>query len=276
MFSTSGATVDVWDVNRAEPVHTFSWGADTINTVRWNQAETSILASCATDRSVMFHDMRTKSSLAKLILSMSSNAVSWNPMEAFYFAVANEDHQTYVFDMRYLDKAVNVLRGHVGAVLDVDFAPTGQEIVTASYDKTIRIFDVRKGSSRDIYHNRRMQRLFCIKFSMDSKYVMSGSDDGNVRVWKSQAAAKLGVASPREQAALNYSSALTQRYGELPEVKRVLTHRIIPKMVKSASRISQIQRDSIKRKEENRRKHSKPGTVQASNIRKDIVVTVKK
>ena len=273
--STSGC-VDVWDLARAEPVQTFSWGADTVSTVRWNQAETSIVASAASDRSVMFHDMRMKNSLAKLVLAMNSNSIAWNPMEAFYFAVANEDHQAYVFDMRYLDKAVNVLRGHVGAVLDVDYAPTGQELVTASYDKTMRIYDVRAGSSRDIYHTRRMQRLFCARFSGDANYVLTGSDDGNVRIWKAQASAKLGVVAPRQKAALEYADALKQRYKELPEVKRVLQHRIIPKQIKSASRITQIQRDSIKRKEENRRKHSKPGTIQASNIRKDIVVTVKK
>lgn len=276
MFATSGGTVDVWDVQRAEPVRTFSWGADTITTVRWNQAETSIVASAATDRSIMFHDMRTKASLAKLVLSMSSNAIAWNPMEAFYLAVANEDHQAYVFDMRYLDKAVNVFRGHVGAILDIDYSPTGQEVVTASYDKSMRIFDVKQGSSRDIYHTNRMQRLFSTRFSGDSKYVLSGSDDGNIRIWKTQAASKLGVVAPRQQAALEYADALKDRYKELPEVKRVLKHRNVPKHIKSAGRITQIQRDSAKRKEENRRKHSKPGAVPESNIRKDIVVTVKK
>lgn len=33
---------------------------------------------------------------------------------------------------------------HVSAVIDVDFSPTGKEIVTGSYDKTIRIFEVEK------------------------------------------------------------------------------------------------------------------------------------
>jgi WD repeat and SOF domain-containing protein 1 len=276
LFATSGAAVEVWDTQRAEPVQSFSWGADTVTCVKWNQAETSVVASCATDRSVVFHDMRTKTSLAKLILSMSSNALSWNPMEAFYFAVANEDHQAYVFDMRYLDRAVNVLRGHVGAVLDVDYAPTGQELVTASYDKSLRIFDVRSGSSRDIYHTKRMQRLFCTKFSQDSGYLLSGSDDGNIRIWKAAASAKLGPLAPRQKAQLEYAEALKERYKELPEVKRVLKHRIVPKAIKSAARVTQIQRDSIRRKEENRERHSKPGSVQKSNVRTDIVVAVKK
>ena len=35
-----------------------------------------------------------------------------------------------------------IYKDHIGAVLDVDYAPTGKEFVTASYDKTIRIFNV--------------------------------------------------------------------------------------------------------------------------------------
>lgn len=37
-----------------------------------------------------------------------------------------------------------------------------------------------------------MQRIFCVKYSMDSKYVLSGSDDGSIRLWKAKASEKLG------------------------------------------------------------------------------------
>lgn len=36
--------------------------------------------------------------------------------------------------------------------MDVQFSPTGEELVTASYDRTIRIWNRDKGHSRDIYH----------------------------------------------------------------------------------------------------------------------------
>jgi len=46
----------------------------------------------------------------------------------------------YTYDMRYLEKPVVVHMDHVSAVLDVDYAPTGREFVSASFDKSIRIF----------------------------------------------------------------------------------------------------------------------------------------
>lgn len=41
------------------------------------------------------------------------------------------------------------------------------------------------------YHTRRMQRIFCVNFSADGRFVLSGSDDTNIRIWKAQASAPL-------------------------------------------------------------------------------------
>jgi WD repeat and SOF domain-containing protein 1 len=38
-FATSSLAVNVWDTGRSEPIHTYSWGADTVTTVRFNPAE---------------------------------------------------------------------------------------------------------------------------------------------------------------------------------------------------------------------------------------------
>jgi WD repeat and SOF domain-containing protein 1 len=42
--------------------------------------------------------------------------------------------------------------------MDVAYSPTGKEIVSGSYDRTIRIFNVRAAKSREVYHAKRMQR----------------------------------------------------------------------------------------------------------------------
>ena len=124
---------------------------------------------------------------------MKTNAIAWNPMEAFNFSTASEDHNCYTFDMRSLSQSLSVAKGHVSAVMDLDYSPTGKEFVTASYDKTIRIFEARQGKARDVYHTKRMQKAFSVLYSMDDKYLLSASDDGNIRLWKARAAEKLGV-----------------------------------------------------------------------------------
>ena len=49
--------------------------------------------------------------------------------------------------------------------------------------------------SRDIYHTKRMQRLTCAAWSLDDRFIYSGSDEMNIRIWKARAAEKLGVVS---------------------------------------------------------------------------------
>lgn len=116
IFATSGSAIDIWDHDRAEPVQTLNWGVDTINTVKFNQTEKNIIASTGSDRTIILYDLRTSQPVTKLVLAMRTNAIAWNPMEAFNFVAANEDHNVYAFDMRKMDKAQNILKDHVSAV----------------------------------------------------------------------------------------------------------------------------------------------------------------
>ncbi|KAG9300264.1 hypothetical protein G9A89_011337 [Geosiphon pyriformis] len=276
IFATAGSQIDIWDEARSEPVKTLKWGEDTLNTVKFNQTEVSILASCGTDRSIIMYDLRTNSPLTKLILQMKTNAIAWNPMEAFTIAAANEDQNCYIYDMRKMDIALNVLKDHVAALLDVDYSPTGEEIVTGSYDRTLRIYKAREGHSRDVYHTKRMQRIFCVKYSMDAKFLLSGSDDGNIRLWKAKASEKLGMKDYREQAYLAYSESLKERYKTLPEIRRISRNRNIPQEIKNAQKKKQIMLNSQKTKEENVRKHSKKGAVPYPVERKKNIVGIAK
>ena len=48
---------------------------------------------------------------------------------------------------------------------------------------------------REIYYTKRMQHVSSIKWSLDNKYILSGSDEMNIRLWKANASEKLGKVS---------------------------------------------------------------------------------
>jgi DDB1- and CUL4-associated factor 13 len=279
-FAASSSSISIYDLSRpsSAPTQTLQWptSTDTINAVSFNQVETSILASTALDRAVVLYDLRTSSAVSKVVLRLSSNAISWNPMEAFNFAVANEDHNCYLFDMRRLDRALNVLKDHVAAVMDVDFSPTGEELVTASYDRTVRLWNRDRGHSRDIYHTKRMQRVFSAMYTPDNNYVLSGSDDGNVRLWRANASARSGIKSARQRQKREYDEALVRRYAHMPEIRKIKKHRHIPRTVRKAGEIKGEELKSLKRKEENVRKHSKKGSVPRLSEREKMVLATEK
>jgi DDB1- and CUL4-associated factor 13 len=51
--------------------------------------------------------------------------------------------------------------------------------------------------------------------------VLTGSDDGNVRIWKARASEKLGIVTARERAALEYRDTLKERWKMDAEVGKV-------------------------------------------------------
>ncbi|CAK7891123.1 protein Sof1p [[Candida] anglica] len=260
LFVTGGASIQLWDMNRSKHISNLSWGADNISTVKFNRTETNIIASAGSDNSIVLYDVRTNSPIQKVVTSLRTNAIAWNPMEAFNFASGCEDHNAYLWDMRRLDRSLNVYKDHVAAVMDVDFSPTGEELVTGSYDKTIRIYRAREGHSRDIYHTKRMQHVFCVKFTTDSRYILSGSDDSNVRLWRSNASDRASIKSSRQRAKLEYDAALKERFKHMPEIRRISRHRHVPIVIKKAGEIKRVETDALKKRQDNARKHSKPGS----------------
>lgn len=249
-FATCGEQVEIWDETRSDPLQSFTWGVDSITNVRYNPIEQNVLVSTGSDRAIILYDVRKSTPIRKLVLAMKSNGISWNPVEAFMFTAANEDSNLYSFDMRYLDRPTKIHIDHVMAVLDVDYSPTGTEFVSGSYDKTVRIFESRSGRSREVYHTKRMQRIFCVKWSSDNSYVLSGSDETNIRLWKAQASKKIGKLRGRERASLNYAAKLRHQYRWHPLVRRIVRHRHVPKMIYSLRKEKHVRMMKLKRSQQ--------------------------
>lgn len=150
--------------------------------------------------------------------------------------------------------------------MSVDFNPTGTEFASGSYDQTLRIFDLNKFTSKEVYYTRRMRkfvhlfffsflfefrnseifffRIFSVKYSLDGHYLLTGSDDQAIRIWKADSTAPLFTPLKPLQQKLDYNKQLLERffffgllfetkflktfffekkrYGEVEEVKKVL------------------------------------------------------
>jgi WD repeat and SOF domain-containing protein 1 len=87
------------------------------------------------------YDTKSGINISEFAMSKRTNALCWNPMNPYVFSIANDDMNSYTFDMRKLGKGPTIMHsGHMNAVMTLDYSPTGLEFVTGSYDKTIRIF----------------------------------------------------------------------------------------------------------------------------------------
>ncbi|CAD6572531.1 MAG: hypothetical protein TREMPRED_000570 [Tremellales sp. Tagirdzhanova-0007] len=278
LFATASNAVQVWDENRSNPLSTLSFGGslETVAGVRFNQSETSVLASVGNDRTLCLYDIRTGKAERRIVMQFRSNCLSWCPTLPTVLLLGSEDHNLYTFDIRNLNTSTQIYKGHVGGVMGCDWSPTGEEFASGSYDRTVRLWNRDAGKSRDVYHTKRMQRVFDVTFTPTSDFVITASDDGNVRIWKSNASTKLGPVSAKERQAIEYRQKLVDRWSSTKDIRAVKERRHVPSSVHNAVKLKRDMIEAAKVKEERRRKHSRAGKEKPKAERKKAVIVEQK
>jgi WD40 repeat protein len=75
-----------------------------------------------------------------------------------------------------------ICSGHKGLVVGLAFRPNGQELLTASWDQTVKIWDVESGQERASF-DWQIGRLVAIAIAPDGLRAAAGSETGQVVVW---------------------------------------------------------------------------------------------
>jgi WD repeat and SOF domain-containing protein 1 len=262
-FVTSSDHVLLWDVNRTKPIQKFVWGDDTVTHCRFNKVEADLVACCMTDRGVFIYDTRTKAAHSKIVMEMCCSSVSWSPMDPNVFVAGSDDWNCYLFDLRLPGRPRNVFQGHIHPVTSVDFCPTGTHFVAGSQDNTVRVWELTqttKSTSQELFHTKRMAKVFSVKWSLDNQYIFSGSEDAIVRIWKADASKPIRPLRGAEKNTFNYMRSLRDKYNVFPEVRRITNQRNTPKFIRKTSlRKKRIQlKDAVKEMSRTKSDNLKP------------------
>lgn len=95
-----------------------------------------------------------------------------------------------------------------------------------------------------------MQKVFAVSWSVDNRYILSGSEDTNLRVWKAESHVKVGNVSERELNSMDYRNKLIDRFKYTKEIKKVQKSHL-PKYILTDKRKKHAMRESKYRKLEN-------------------------
>ncbi|MHB1426256.1 MAG: WD40 repeat domain-containing protein [Gemmataceae bacterium] len=79
-------------------------------------------------------------------------------------------------------QAIQELRGHRAAVYAIAFRPDGERMATASFDHTIKVWDVESGRAVRTFTGHQ-DKVLALAYSADGQRLASAGLDGTIRLW---------------------------------------------------------------------------------------------
>jgi WD40 repeat protein/class 3 adenylate cyclase len=102
------------------------------------------------------------------------------------------DAEAALYDAISSHREIAVLRGHEESVLYVAYSPDGGRLVSASSDRTARIWDVETGSELAVLRGHE-GAVRAAAFSPDGRRIVTASADKTARLWNTQDGAEMSI-----------------------------------------------------------------------------------
>jgi len=107
---------------------------------------------------------------------------------------ASRDRSVLIWELKKTMENYGVpkkrLQGHSHFIQDMALSSDGQYAITASWDKTLRLWDLNRGVSTTTFigHNK---DVMSVSLSPDNRQIVSGSRDKSIKVWNIKGECKL-------------------------------------------------------------------------------------
>ncbi|XP_065169931.1 notchless protein homolog 1 [Atheta coriaria] len=94
----------------------------------------------------------------------------------------SDDFTLFLWDPHKEKKPLARLTGHQQLVNDVKFSPDGRILASASFDKSIKLWEAKTGKFLGTLRGH-VQAVYMVSFSADSRLLVSGSSDSTLKLW---------------------------------------------------------------------------------------------
>jgi autophagy-related protein 16 len=143
----------------------------------------TMLVSCSNDKTVKIWDPIAGVSTATLKGSVQAvTRVDIAPFDEFILGASN-DHVTRVWSLSRVGVVdpIHTLSGHMAKVMGARFTNDSRRVITGSYDRTIKIWNLERGyCTATIYAFAQCSDL---ALNADATIIASGHTDNSLRLW---------------------------------------------------------------------------------------------
>ncbi|CAE6436413.1 unnamed protein product [Rhizoctonia solani] len=197
-------TVRMWDAHEPSPINEPLAGhSHWVYSVSYSPRG-SILASGSGDKTIRLWDTSTGRQLGEPLRGdYRFSSIAFSPDANFIVSGSgislsrsvSAANNVRMWDVQKMAPASEPFLGHTNGVSSVGFSPDGTRVVSGSYDETVRIWDVERGTTI-IGPLDHIGWVRSVAFSPDGSQVVSGSHNSTIQLWDSRSGRMTG--SPYE------------------------------------------------------------------------------
>jgi|GEM_PF-6944173 len=174
-------TIRVWDTKTGEDTHLISGHTDIVTQVLWNPQGTHF-SSISWDGTIRIwstdgkevHRIETKEGFQN-----APSTISWSP-DGSKLAAGSRAKAGLIIDA-VSGNIIQTLSGHKRGIQHIDWDASGQKIATASWDKTVRIWDA-KGTLIKVLEGPRAGVMY-VDWSPDGTQIAAAASSSLIHVW---------------------------------------------------------------------------------------------
>lgn len=114
------------------------------------------------------------------------------------------------FYQKFFEKTVNymnikTLKGHNGQIYSVSVSPDNKNILTGSFDQTLKVWKAETG---DLLKNLNGNKssVWSSRYSKDGKYIFAGFRDGSIKVWETSSYSPIKILKGHKETIRNLDS----------------------------------------------------------------------
>lgn len=146
-------------------------------------SDNSMAATCANDSTAKIWDVATGEIIGKPLVHDRKvvEKVMFSPDSKILASLAGNDNKVNLWDVK-TGNALPIDIKHTKQILDMEFSPCGNYLVTSGIDWTIHRWDIKNGNS-PIYLKGHSAKVNDVKYSPYGKYIYSASNDGSIIKW---------------------------------------------------------------------------------------------